>query len=59
MFAEGCLTLLHCLGLNLKIGASMLGWRTCECSIGAVGFWKNSCLFKSSKSEIQVLALFS
>lgn len=58
MFAEGCLTLLYCLGLNLKIGALMLGWRTCECSVGAMGFWKNSCLFKFYNSEIQVLELF-
>lgn len=52
-------SLLYCLGAILKIGALMLGWRTCECSTGAVGVWKNSCRFKSYNSETQVLAWFS
>jgi len=53
------LLFLYCLGPKLKIGALMPGWRMYECFVGAMGPWKNSCMFRSYNSEIQGLALFS
>lgn len=53
------LLFLYCLGPKLKIGALMPGHRTYEYSVGPMGLWKNSCMFRSYNSEIQGLALFS